>query len=243
MSLAFLLHSRTYKENSALQIFFSESAGRIDLVSRSVRRSRKQMTTNPVLFAAYDVSWSGNHELKLLKYCEAVSPGFSLSGRSLFCGLYLNELLYRLLPGGVPEPSLFVAYQKALILLAQGVDEEVPLRRFELSLLASLGYGICLVRDVRGAAIEPVLRYHYVPEHGLENIPIERVTPLPAGLGADFMAIAAEDYACLKTRQLAKVLMRKALAVHLGSRPLNSRALFMPVDEKPAQPFVSGTPS
>jgi len=48
-----------------------------------------------------------------------------------------------------------------------------------------------------------------------------------AGLsGAALLAMAADDWSAMATLRVAKQLMRQALGVHLGDRPLVSRQLF-----------------
>jgi DNA repair protein RecO (recombination protein O) len=62
-----------------------------------------------------------------------------LHGDALFSGLYLNELLMRLLPAEAPHPALFEHYTLTLQALAAGRPLEPLLRSFEWRLLDELG--------------------------------------------------------------------------------------------------------
>ena len=78
--------------------------------------------------------------------------------RRLYSGLYMNELLMRLLQPEDPHRKLFDHYAAILSLLAEGDDEEIPLRRFELVLLEELGYGFDLASDgLSGNACRAIL--------------------------------------------------------------------------------------
>ena len=149
-----------------------------------------------------------------------------LSGELLFSGFYLNELLMRLLQRGDAHPRLFETYITALASMAEQTNQEPILRKFEHQLLQEIGYGLILDHDViSGEMINPEVRYHYHPDRGPvsstgrdeEGIPVQ---------GQTLLAIAQDDYSQPQVRQEAKRLMRAALAVHLGDRPLKSRQLF-----------------
>jgi hypothetical protein len=61
--------------------------------------------------------------------CRHVSTW--LIGEALFSGLYLNELLIRLLPAEDPHPGVFDHYAATLLALAEGRPLEPLLRSFE----------------------------------------------------------------------------------------------------------------
>lgn len=227
MATGYLLHSRPYRENSSLQTFFTDTDGRVDVVSRRVRRRGMQPAAAPALFAACELAWHGSRELKTLQYCEPAAPAIALSGRCLFCGLYINELLYRLLPKQVSEQPLFVAYAGTLANLSAGQDMEACLRQFELFLLACLGYGLALDQDVTGQVLDPHASYRFWPEHGLVLLPSEGAgANALVAEGKHFLAIQANQFVDETTRRIAKQMMRMALTPLLGSRPLSSRELF-----------------
>jgi DNA repair protein RecO (recombination protein O) len=68
------------------------------------------------------LSFSGRGELKTLTAREAAGTAVSLRGDRLYSGLYVNELLVRLLHRYDPHPQLFVAYGDTLQSLAIGLQ-------------------------------------------------------------------------------------------------------------------------
>jgi DNA repair protein RecO (recombination protein O) len=199
------------------------------LVARGAKSRRQRGGSTAALvqpFTPLQVSWSGRGSLKTLTGCEALGPALLLSGRRLYSGLYLNELLIRLLQHEDPHHKLFNHYAATLSLLAAGEAEEIPLRRFELVLLEELGYGFDLDCDgLSGQAIAEEAWYHYHEEHGLVMAPESGGDRLPRYLGSDLARISQGDFSG-SARLCAKRLMRQALTAHLGDRPLKSRELF-----------------
>ncbi len=231
MPRGFLLHSRPYRETSVIATFMTDTDGRIDLLLRSARGVRNKKFQPILPFCLYELSWIGKGDLKHLQYFETIDGAIELSGSALFCGFYLNELLYRLLPQHEPEQVLLRAYLLALQQLASDSDAEPVLREFELTLLEALGYGLDLLKDKSGVTLEPGCCYLFIPETGLSrelpDAAIVQASPRAViGQAEYFLAIAQRDFSTLEVRQLAKAVLRAALSVYLGSRPLRSRELF-----------------
>lgn len=228
MALGFLLHSRPFRERSAIASFLTESEGRLDAVVR-LPRSRQSA---PMPFCQYALEWTGRSELKSLTVCELAGPGWRLHGTSLYCGLYLNELLYRLAKYRPAGNALFSGYQQAVEGLALGREPEPLLRQFELLLLQAMGFGLCLDRDINGQALVPEARYAYAVEAGLvPAVGASGFREQVVAAGADFLAMAHDDYSSPVVRAVAKQLLRAVLAHYLGGEPLRSRHFFL----KPGQ--------
>ncbi|MEM0953984.1 MAG: DNA repair protein RecO [Pseudomonadota bacterium] len=241
----YVLHLRPWRESSLLVEFFSRSQGRVALVARGAKSGRSRGGSVAALlqpFTPLQCSWRGRGQLRNLGHCESLGPSLRLPGRRLYSGLYMNELLVRLLYHDDPHQKLFDHYAAVLALLAGDVadSEEIPLRRFELVLLEELGYGFDLSSDgLSGEALDPDAWYHYQEEYGLvhlgadaspERQPQARTQHRMARfLGADLLALSKGDYSG-GARLCAKRLMRQALAAHLGDKPLNSRDLFRQSD-------------
>lgn len=217
---AFVLHSRPYKETSAL-VDFLTAEGRLRAVLRGAR-GKSGSLARP--FLALELELRGLGELKTVARLEAGGIPHLLSGDALFSGLYLNELLVRLLPAEDPHPALFEHYAATLAALAAGRPLEPLLRAFEWRLLDDLGYGFALDRDCRGQPIEAAALYQWLPEVGFQVI-----AQWQPGLfhGRELLALAAADWQTPGALAAAKRLMRQALAPHLGGRPLASRELFI----------------
>lgn len=210
-----LLHRRPYRNTSLILDCLAEGAGRIGVVARGGRRDPQMQAFRPLL-----MTLTGRTELKTLRQVEALGPQVPLVGQALYCGLYLNELLVRLLHRDDPQDALLPLYRHTLdALAANDTPLDVLLRRFEYQLLEQLGYGFSLEHEVAGQAICDSARYHLVPDQGLV------ADSRGSYLGADLLAIAAEQWQA-DSRRTARALMRAALAPHLGERPLRSRELF-----------------
>ena len=170
------------------------------------------------------VATTGRGDLKTLTQAEAAGSYVLLQGDALFSGMYLNELLIRLVYPGDPQPVLFAAYQHALEQLAGESAVEPVLRQFEWQLLDGLGYGFSLTMDALGQPVVADLSYVWNAEQGLVGLDSGNNGGVP---GSALLAMAANDWASSETLRAAKRLMRQALAPHLGDRPLISRSLFV----------------
>lgn len=224
---AYVLHSRAYRDTSVLLEVFTAEHGRLTLIGKGARRaSKKGGGTSLQPFQPLLVSYSGRSDLKTLTGNETAGAGLVLRGDRLYSGLYLNELLMRLLHRFDPHPTLFAAYGQALTALAGEGALDTPLRRFELVLLEELGYRLAF--DICGSSHKPVQNdacYRFDHELGLVTCSQEQQRGSAIYRGSDLMAMAAGDFEGV-VRGAAKRLLREALAVHLGDKPLNSRALF-----------------
>ena len=224
----FVLHSRPYRDTSAIVEIFTAEHGRLSAVARGVRRQGKKGGRSGLLqpFVPLLVSLSGRTELKTLGAVESAGPPLALGGESMFSGMYLNELLVRLLHRHDPHPELFAAYSDALRALAGAGAPDPVLRPFELFLLQELGYNLVLdVDGGTGAALAPQQRYRFHPEQGLVAV----TGDVPRGVGtypgADLLLLAKGDFEGT-ARTTAKRLLREVLRYHLGDAPLRSRELF-----------------
>lgn len=216
---AFVLHSRAYRETSALVDFLTPQ-GRLRAV---LRRARGKAGSLARPFVPLEVQFHGRGELKNVGRMDSAGVAVWLNGDALFSGLYLNELLIRLLQAEDPHPVMFEQYAATLQALGTGRPLEPLLRAFEWRLLDELGYGFALDHDVNGDPLEPDGLYRLQVDAGLE-----RVYLVQPGLfsGAQLLAMAEAEWSVPGALGAAKRLMRQALAVHLGGRPLVSRELF-----------------
>ncbi len=225
---AYVLHSRPYRDSSALLEVFTAQQGRISLLARGARRRTRGGASGALLqpFMPLLLSFSGRAELKNLGATESAGPARMLRGERLFSGLYLNELLVRLLHRYDPHPQLFAAYGATLEALAGSEPVDDSLRRFEFTLLGELGYGFSLDMDgLSGEAVQDGHWYHYHPDWGLVARGPGVDSAQPAFAGAQLLAMAAGGFGG-QARGTAKRLLRQVLAAHLGEAPLRSRELF-----------------
>jgi DNA repair protein RecO (recombination protein O) len=134
---------------------------------------------------------------------------------------YLNELLLRLLARHDPHPGVFAAYEQAI----RGLDgnAEPVLRVFEMRLLQELGYGLLLDREAdSGHPVAADALYEYRLERGpvrCDNARREGLVLHGSTLTALRNGKLDDPLACREARRL----MRAALSLYLGTRPLRTR--------------------
>ena len=226
--LAYVLHHHDYGETSLLLEMFTRRHGRLGVVAKGARRARSPLRAALIPFQPLVMGFSGRGELPTLTSAEPAGAAPAIAGEVLFCGLYLNELLLRLLHRHDPHERLFENYSEALGRLGEGMDTEAALRVFEKRLLEDIGFGLVLDHDVQdGAPIQPEHLYRYSPERG----PVIAHAADGEGIavqGASLLALAREHLDDANALREVKHLMRALLARHLGERPLTSRDLFRP---------------
>jgi len=193
-------------------------------------------------------------EVRTLRSAEWATGSSVLPSSALLGAYYLNELLMKFLPRGAVQAELFGHYQSALQALSspvvrtadqaapsgQGLPPAVPeaaqdlqstLRAFELLLLQDLGLLPDLAQDALGGAVlQAGARYTWKPELGL----VQAGPQDEALLGHEWIQlqaaliggpVAALRQACHGPRAALRVLLRGALAHHLGGAPLRTREL------------------
>lgn len=225
---AYLLHARPYRDSSRLLDVFTAEHGRLSLVGRGIHRKARGGSLGAFLqpFRPLLLSFTGRGEMMTLTGAEAAGPAPSLQGKQLFSGLYLNELLLRLLHRHDPHPTLFAHYGDTLARLARETAPDATLRRFELCLLDELGYGFDPGRDARTQeSVREGAWYTYAEGAGLVECQGAPSPGVPAFTGEDLRAIAAGDFSG-SAADSAKRLLRRIIAEHLGERPLHTRELF-----------------
>ncbi|HHO69278.1 MAG TPA: DNA repair protein RecO [Gammaproteobacteria bacterium] len=219
----FVLHERPYRDTSALLELFTREHGRVGVVARGLRTRRSRLRGELQPFCPLLLSWQARGELGTLTGAERRPSAALAPGDALFSGWYLNELLLRLLARNDPHPDLFDAYAGAVAALAAAEAPAPVLRRFEAGLLQALGYGLVFDHDVEsGEPVRPDCDYDY----RLESGPV-RVSPGQAGgfvfSGARLLAMAGGRFEDAAVEKDARRLMRAALRLYLGDKPLKTR--------------------
>ena len=237
---AFVLHAYPYRETSLIVEAFTPEFGRVAMVARGAKRPRSELRGLLQGFQPLLLSWSGQHELKTLQRAEWRGGLPRVGGGALLCGFYLNELLLKLLPREDPHPDVFAEYELALAELAAGRDQATVLRRFEVRLLAAMGYALPLVRDAdTGAPVDPAARYHYAFDRGPRRAPPSAGPRLPIVRGTTLIALSEQRYPDAATAAEAKRLMREVLDHYLEQRGVESRRV---VQDLQALDGEAGTP-
>ena len=224
---AYLLHRRKFRETSAILEILSAQKGRVSCLMKGVfRETKSRHVSPPELFQPIQIGWTGKGELPTAIQYEPLGKRFDLRGQALFCAMYVNELIVRLVGRGEANPQLFSLYESALADLVNAeLMIEQTLRRFEKYLLQVCGYA--LVLDFEPDSGQPVTagtQYFYRIEHGPER---ERHSEQDIAVRGDtLLKLAGDETLGSKDLPDAKRLMRLILSYYLGDKPLASRSLF-----------------
>jgi DNA repair protein RecO (recombination protein O) len=225
MEPAFLLHARPYRETSQLLDVLSRDHGRVGLVANGSRRPRSRWKSTLRPFQPLRISWSGRGSLYTLRDAEPAAEAARIEGMPLMSAFYMNELLIALVQRGDSHPNLFTHYAGALAALSADEDTEPVLRRFEISLLAEIGYGLVVEHDAElGEPLVSDRKYEYVVGRGA--VP---ATDSSSGdmvfLGTELLAMARGEFQDAGQLKCAKRLLRVLLNWNLGGRSLKTRAV------------------
>jgi len=224
---SYVLHTRSYRDTSLLLEIFSRDHGRMSAVARSARGPKSRFKGILQQFVPLLLSWQGRTELMNLSGAEGNGMPHCLTGEALLCGIYLNELLMRLLHRHDAHPGLFTAYQQALVGLQQNQQQQVTLRLFEKRLLLELGYALQLDRITStGATILPDKNYYFDPVLGLSPC-TSMSTKSNIFAGESLLALHYEEFTKPDYLRDAKRLLRAAITSLLDNKPLKSRELFL----------------
>lgn len=222
----FIIHSRPYQEKRAIYTFFSDDLGVFEGVGRR----------GLPLFVAIQLFVSGKHSLKTLSQPTIVTDGTGqLALQSQCAALYMNELIYKLLPKEESASRLWQVYQQTLLALqtADGWAMRLWLRRFEKALFEQLGVALVFNQDAYGQALHPKQYYCYIPEVGW----VQDRQQTPCFLGAD-IAVLGEISERLVAHIAECAFVQMAVLKQLGAlhrliidelleyRPLYSRQLW-----------------
>lgn len=223
---AFVLHSRPYRESSALLEALTREHGRVGLVARGARGGRSRWKSILQPFRPLLLSWNQRGDLGTLTDADQVAAPPALSGEPLFCAIYANELLVRFLQRSDPHAGLFDEYGRMLAALAGGEATQPVLRLFEYRVLSAAGFGLQLEHESGSERrLKPEAWYLYQPESGAVPGDPEAGETEELVSGAALLALKSGKLDEQHLREL-KILMRKLIRHYLGGREIKSQQLF-----------------
>ena len=249
---AIILHHYNYRDSSLIVNFFLSDFGKVSAIAKGVK-GKKSKQNQLALFQPFQkltVSLTGKQELLILKSIELTSQSnfepilsaWDLSGKSLYCAYYINELLLRLLPSHTDCSEIFSLYEQVLNILSHSSDQEsstqgssnqydlkhfeAPLRIFELKFLEYLGYGLNLSHDIQSdLPIDIEKQYYYIIDSGPTESSLNGIKNLEIS-GKTLIDLSHAKLSDKKTLQESKQLLKWAIAEHLDNKPLKSREMF-----------------
>ena len=224
----FILHTIPYRETSLLVDIFTLNYGRLRCVAKGFRKPNKKGIAKTLFpYTEHHFQWQGRGELKTLIQADPIQAPVFLKQESLFVGLYINELLYKLLHQNDPHQSLYEFYRQLMTQLSSSEILQPVLRRFEMLLLEELGYGLVLDAEAEtGQAVSSEHLYYYIPDQGLKLIQDQTADNLHAFSGADIMALCQGQLEQQSVLRAAKKLTRQVSDFYLDGKELNSRELY-----------------
>jgi len=224
----FILHTIPYRETSLLVDIFTLNHGRLRCVAKGFRKPNKKGIAKTLFpYSEHHFQWQGRGELKTLTQADPIQAPVFLKQESLFVGLYINELLYKLLHQNDPHQSLYEFYCQLMTQLPTSEILQPVLRRFEMLLLEELGYGLVLDAEAEtGQAVSSEHLYYYIPDQGLKLIQDQTADNLHAFSGADIMALYQGQLEQQSVLRAAKKLTRQVIDFYLDGKELNSRELY-----------------
>jgi DNA repair protein RecO (recombination protein O) len=223
----FILHSRPYSNTSLIIECLTMRYGRVVMLARSARGLKSRYQGKLQCFIPILASWSGARELKNLGNVELCSAPYQFGSKVLMCGFYLNELLMRLLHRDDPCPDVFTLYQMTLNGLEKASALQQVLRCFEKRLLDHLGYGLSLTHESEtGQPIVADCYYQYYPDYGFVQT-VQDNANASIFCGRSLLDFSQESFLSDASLKDAKRLMRIAMSLRIGSRPLKSRELMV----------------
>jgi DNA repair protein RecO (recombination protein O) len=169
---AFVLHRYDWSESSLILEVWTRDFGRIAVVAKGAKKPSSQFRPILLPLQALNIAWRGDSEVRTLRAATWVGGYVMPTGEALLTGLYLNELLLRMLARDDAHPRLFDLYAQATQALAtrdtQTSNLALLVRCFELLLLRELG--VLPDLSIEGASllpVQPTALYTLHPEMGL----------------------------------------------------------------------------
>lgn len=224
---ALVLHRWDYQETSLILDLFTEDKGRVRVVAKGAKRPKSPWRGLAQPFMPLLAEFQGRSDLKTLTLLEPqqTTQKLLLQGDKLYSGFYLNELIQRLVPAEAEAPELFESYLSALQNMTNSERVEPALRQFEWQLLQHLGAAFDWHYDAdTGNVLSDSKWCYFIPDHGF--VTQTRDNQQRAYSVVDIQKLAAWDVDDENRLRLLKYIMRDALAVYLGDKPLRSRELF-----------------
>ncbi len=224
-SFAYILNSRPFRDASVILELFSEDFGRICCIARPAKKRGKILKGMLEPFRYLHCQWIGRGEMQTLTSADERGR-HHIPASEMMLGLYLNELLLLLTHPHVAMPELFSAYKITLHKLADPQLNRQILMRFEVYLLAALGYPLAMDKD----AIQLRQAYLFNTETGL--IPANAEEPSNQQHAQSKILLSGELLLALQDiqnmqeshwRELRRFLDQ--VFSRLAPRPINARKL------------------
>jgi DNA repair protein RecO (recombination protein O) len=231
---AYVLHRYDWSESSLIVEAWSRHHGRVALVAKGAKKPSSQLRPVLLPLQALHLSWWGDAEIRTLKSAQWAGGAVMPQGDALLAGLYLNELLLRMLARDDPHPALFDVYAQAVVGLSQPDGRLGVLRATELHLLRALGVLPSLrAHGTTHKPLEAGRAFRLQAELGLQTSQAGGLdgaiwSALELGL-ADLASWPALVALCVQHEAALRGQLRAVLQYHSGLSAFRSRQLWVDV--------------
>lgn len=219
----YVLHQRAYKEKNRLIYFLSKEHGVVHGIGPK----------NISQFQAYSLYATGKGGLKRFSQLSITQHYPPLAGQALYAGMYLNELLFKVLPNEDTIYHSFTAYEQAIHALTQvGSDAntldmiKLILRQVEYNLLGEMGYGIDFTQDKYGDPIRPEIDYVLEVTNGFSPVMNYHDESMKTVSGEWLAAFDTHAISVADNHYLG-IIFRQCVDHLLDYKPLKSRDLWL----------------
>lgn len=245
--VGYLLHQRSYQEKRAIYYLFSQQHGVVHGIGKKgaplfeplqlfATGKRDLKTFTQIIISQFDSSQE-NEQHAIEKDRSSVATHNQrynqIRGQQQYAALYLNEILWKLLPAEDPMPVLWQQYQDSLNLLKQPLTADelrLCLRQFEQHLFKELGFALSLTEDSSLESIEADTTYRFLADTGLMPVIAEASADLSSSAavlfsGQEILAMTRLGIISATLNSWSR-LHRQLIDQLLDYQPLQSRLLW-----------------
>lgn len=173
-TLAYILHTRAWRETSLLVDVLTQGYGRMKLIAKGAKKPHSSLRGLLELFNAIQLEFTGVGSIKQIKSVYWIDKLNILNPAHILPAWYLNELCLYTLAEEDPAPLIFKAYQRAVQSFANYASEadiSPILRQFEYQLLYNLGLWPDKYVDAQGDFIVAQQFYILNEYKGWQKVP------------------------------------------------------------------------
>lgn len=241
---AYVLHRYDWSETSLILELFTREQGRVVAAAKGAKRPYSQLRSVllplqrvSVCLGRTPVGDEGASEIHNLRAAEYGGGAPMPGGAAILWGLYLNELLMKLLARHDPHPVLFDAYAQTLSALPERDDAsaQAALRAFEVTLLQQIGLLPELgIETATQKVLDPERAYTLSPDSGLVSAGGSSAA-LPGAVWVALQAALEQPHpdalraACRGHLAALRGILRGVLDYHLGTSQLRTRQVMKDV--------------
>ncbi|MAZ44788.1 MAG: DNA repair protein RecO [Legionellales bacterium] len=216
---AYILHRRPWSETSLTVSFFTKTEGLINCLAKGARRPKSPLRGALHPFTRVEISYTGasTASLKTLTDVQILNCAPQYKGMALMSALYINELLFKLLPtADMSVGVMFEMYEQTLERFKQDSDHRWALREFEMTLLDQMGFGLDFTHDMHNLKLNPQALYSFDIEEGIVKIAHYAGDNPQEGIPGEVILALGDSRFEEKHLGYARRLLQKALHFHLG---------------------------